>query len=288
MVTKAVTADQRFSSDLPSVLGARAGALEVRLARSVREVEQAQALRYRVFYEEMSARPTAEMVRLCRDFDIFDACCDHLLVIDHTRPADRAVVGTYRLMRDQVAAIHSGFYSASEFDLSPLIEAHSAQQRGRRLLELGRSCVEADYRTTATIHLLWRGIVAYTAYHNVAYMFGCASLEGTDPAQNALALSFLHHEFQAPDDLQVRALAHRYVDMNMLAREDIDQRRALRALPPLIKGYLRMGCYIGDGAVIDEQFGSTDVFILLPVDRIASGKMSHLARGRPAGAVVRS
>lgn len=249
---------------------ARSGPLEVRCSRGEDEVIEAQRLRYRIFYEEMSAAPSAQMRRERRDMDAYDPLCDHLLVIDHSRPYGQQVVGTYRLLRQAVAERHGGFYSAQEYDLEPLMgsgfKAHMG--KGGQLLELGRSCVHRDYRTNSTISLLWKGIAGYLAQHSIAYMFGCASLPGIDPETLKQPLAYLYHEHLCPDDFMVRAVPDRFVEMNMMPREDIDVRLARRALPPLIKGYLRLGCFIGDGAVVDHQFGTTDVFILLPVERV--------------------
>ncbi len=250
---------------------ARAGTLEVRCAREEVEIRAAQRLRYRIFYEEMSAQPTPFMVREKRDFDGYDPFCDHLLVIDHDRPEDERVVGTYRLLRQEVADAHDGFYSAGEYDLSPLMGAAFRDHMGekRQLLELGRSCVHPDYRNNLTISLLWKGIAGYLAEHRIAYMFGCASLPGTDPRVHREALAYLYHEHRCPDAFLVRALPERHVPMDVLRPGEYDVRSARRALPPLIKGYLRLGCFIGDGAVVDEQFGTTDVFILLPVEQVS-------------------
>ncbi|MFZ5609427.1 MAG: GNAT family N-acetyltransferase [Pseudomonadota bacterium] len=249
---------------------AKNGSLDVRLASSEEEILAAQALRYSIFYEEMDAIPDARMARARRDVDDYDMICDHLLVIDHDKPGGPRVVGTYRLLRQLVAQAYRGFYSASEYDLTPLLSA-TFQQRigaGRQLLELGRSCVHKDYRTAQTINLLWRGIASYLAQHHIGYMFGCASFAGTDPRRHGVPLSYLYHEHLVPDDLYVRALPARHEAMNQLPRDAYDVREALRALPPLIKGYLRLGCFVGDGAVVDAQFNTTDVFILLPVERI--------------------
>jgi putative hemolysin len=264
-------------------LTAAAGRYEIRLTRNPVDVAAAQALRYQVFYEEMSATPTAAMARVRRDFDEFDAVCDHLLVLDHARPVGRTVIGTYRLLRQAVAERHGGFYSGSEYDLTKLFETVGV---GGGLLELGRSCVHAHYRTNATIQLLWRGIATYMADHAITHMFGCASLPGTDPDQHALALSYLHHHHLAPEYMRVRAVHDRYVPMNRLAADQINLRRAMQALPPLIKGYLRLGAYIGDGAVVDRQFGTTDVFILLPMERVGEKYLSHFERedANPANA----
>lgn len=243
--------------------GIVAGSLEVRLARSPEEVDAAQALRYRVFYEEMTAAPSPEMAARARDFDGFDAYCDHLLVIDHERGAgaDR-VVGTYRLLRRSVADAHGGFYSATEYD----IRAITAQPG--ELLELGRSCVDAAYRNRATMTLLWRGNAAYVLHYDIPLMFGCASFPGADPADHAHPLSYLHHYHLAPAALRPRARAEHYVGMDLIPKEAVDAKAALKAVPPLIKGYLRLNGFVGDGAVIDRQWGSVDVSIVVKTDLV--------------------
>ncbi|HYM29970.1 MAG TPA: GNAT family N-acyltransferase [Candidatus Cybelea sp.] len=256
-------------------LTASGGRYEIRLTRNPADIAAAQALRYQIFYQEMSARPTAAMARVGRDFDAFDGICDHLLVLDHARPVGQTVVGTYRLLRQAVAERHGSFYSAAEYDIGTLIAATGA---AGGLLELGRSCVHVDYRTNATIQLLWRGIATYMSDHAITHMFGCASLPGTDPQKLALPLSYLHHNHRAPPHFRVRALPERYVSMNILPAEQVNHRRAIQALPPLVKAYLRLGAYIGDGAVVDRQFGTTDVFILLPVERIGEKYMTHFER----------
>lgn len=249
---------------------ARSGALEVRLARDEEEIKAAQRLRYSIFYEEMAARPTAQMRRERRDVDTYDAVCDHLLVIDHDLPRGERVVGTYRMLREDVALRHGGFYSSQEYDLAPLADESVRRKMARqgKLLELGRSCVRQDYRDNATISLLWKGLASYLHEHGISWMFGCASLHGTDPEEHVLPLAYLYHEHLCPADFMVRAVPERCVDMNRMARADIDVKEARRLLPPLVKGYLRLGCFIGDGAVVDHQFGTTDVFILLPVERV--------------------
>ena len=249
------------------------GSLEVRLAATVAELDAAQALRYRVFYEEMGARPSAEAERSRRDFDGFDEFCDHLLVIDHARGSDGAgVVGTYRLLRRSVAGRRGGFYSAGEYDLSA-IEAHRGE-----ILELGRSCVDAAARNRPTMQLLWRGIAAYVFRYAIALMFGCASLHGIDPAALAVPLSYLYHHHLAPPELRVRALPERYVEMQRLARNAYQPARALADLPPLIKGYLRLGGFVGEGAVIDRQFNTTDVCVVVQTDLVTDKYYRHYER----------
>lgn len=264
----------------PAKVYGRVGDLEVRLARSRADVKLAQRLRYEVFYEEMSARPTflAEVRR--RDNDPYDAVCDHLLVVDHARPVQGAwrgesrpkVVGTYRVLRQELAQRRTGFYTQGEYDIAPLVSRKSPRYR---FMELGRSCVLKPYRNKRTVELLWHGLWTYVREHKVDVMIGCASLEGTDPDQHALALSFLHHNALAPHDWRCRAHRHLYVPMDRMPKEAIDAKAALKALPPLIKGYLRLGAFVGDGAVIDRQFGTTDVLIVLPVEKIDPRYFGH-------------
>jgi L-ornithine Nalpha-acyltransferase len=260
----------------PKIYG-RLGSLEVRLARKRSEIRRAQRLRYRVFYEEMSAVPGALAMLSRRDEDAFDAVFDHLLVIDRGNPSDgrrwrpSKVVGTYRVLRQEVADLFDGFYTQGEYDIAPLLLAKPDYS----FLELGRSCVLKPYRNKRTLELLWQGVWSYVREHGADVMLGCASFEGIDPAAHAEALSFLYHTALAPEDWRVRAHEHLRVDMNMMPRERVNARRALKALPPLIKGYLRVGAYVGDGAVIDHQFGTTDVFIIMPVEAIKSRYFAH-------------
>lgn len=244
--------------------GPEAGRLEVRLAMNEEEVFAAQALRYRIFHEEMGAY-TATAGLSGHDMDPYDAVCDHLLVFDHgaNGRGQPEVVGTYRLLRQKVAEANQGFYTAGEYDLSCLLEA--SVRRGQ-LLELGRSCVAPGYRNSATISLLWRGIASYLAGHEISLLFGCASFAGADPQVHAAELSLLHDEHLAPPEFRARALAP--VAMNMLAPGNYDRRAAVRALPPLIKGYLRVGAMVGDGAFLDAAFNTVDVFVAMPVENI--------------------
>jgi putative hemolysin len=245
------------------------GALEVRLAETEHEVEQAQRLRYKVFYEEMSAVPSPQMRESGRDFDKFDDVCDHLLVVDrdaHDADGQPLVVGTYRLTRKKDADKVGGFYTSGEYDLAAMLKGLPADTK---YLELGRSCILKSYRARpGTMQLLWKGLMAYVARFDIDLMFGCASLPGIDVAEMALPLSYLHHFHAMPEHLRVKAQPELYVGMNRMAKEAIDEREGIRSLPPMLKGYVRAGCCIGDGAVIDRQFGTTDVFIYFPLSGI--------------------
>lgn len=270
-----------FSKVEPVVFG-RKGDLEVRLANSRVDIRRAQKLRYRVFYQEMSAIADSQTMMLRRDVDAYDPICDHLLVVDTASPNNALkkrpwplrpnVVGTYRILRQEVAELYSGFYTQSEYDIAGLIDSKRSKYR---FVEMGRSCVLKPFRTRRTVELLWEGIAGYLRTHGHNVMIGCASFPGTDPKKHARALSFLYHNALAPEDWRVRAHNRHYVDMDMMPPSEIDMKAALRDLPPLVKGYLRLGAYFGDGAVVDHQFGTTDVLIVLPVEAMDSRYISH-------------
>ncbi len=254
------------------VLG-RIGNLETRLARSPAEIDAAQAVRYRVFAEEMQAQLSPDAVRRKRDVDAWDMVCDHLLVLDTSieGDAEEQIVGTYRLLRQEVAATSGGFYSQSEFDVDALIARHP----DKRFMELGRSCVLPAYRTKRTVELLWQGAWAYSLRYGIDVMFGCASFHGTVPEEHALALSFLHHNVKAKDEWNVAARPELLRTMDLMPAEGVDARKALTAMPPLVKGYLRLGAMIGEGAVVDHAFNTTDVLIVLPIGKISGRYLNY-------------
>jgi len=267
------------------VLAAR-GALRVVLSREPRDIRAAQELRFRVFYEELRARPDAGNLANRCDADEFDAACDHLLVIDGAGERSNILssgkaVGTYRLLRQQAATEKGGFYSQREFDVTSLIARHP----GLHFIELGRSCVLSTYRTQPVLELLWLGIWNFVRRNRVDVMFGCASLPGTDPDALKIQLSYLAQHYSAPPEWRVRAIAARAVAMNRLTDGSYNRRLASRSLPPLVRGYTKIGCFVGEGAVIDHQFNTTDVFVLMPVSRISS---RYSARFGSAGEAILS
>ncbi len=251
----------------------RAGQLGVRIAASEADLDAAQALRYRVFYEELGAVPDAATRASRRDFDLYDPIADHLLVIDHAiGPGPEGVVGTYRLVQREAAERIGRFYTASEYDIAALMSFPG------KVLELGRSCVDRHYRGRAAMQLLWRGIAAYVFHHRIDLMFGCASLPGTDPDRVGAELTYLYLNHLAPPAVRPRALASRFVDMRRVDPETVDMRRVMSTLPPLVKGYLRLGGFVGDGAVIDEQFNTTDVVVVVKTDLVTDKYYRHYER----------
>ena len=251
----------------------RVGNLGVRVAASAAEIDAVQALRYRVFYQEMGAKADTATAATQRDCDVFDAVADHLLVMDHAiGDGAEGVVGTYRLIQREAAARLGRFYSADEYDITPIMNVPG------RILELGRSCVDAAYRSRVAMQLLWRGIAAYVFHYRIDLMFGCASLHGTDPDALAADLTYLYHNHLAPPAVRPRALPHRYVEMRRLPPGQIDPKRVQAQLPPLIKGYLRLGGFVGDGAVIDRQFNTTDVAVVVKTDLVTDKYYRHYER----------
>ncbi|GJL84500.1 MAG: ornithine-acyl ACP N-acyltransferase [Micavibrio sp.] len=245
--------------------------VSVRLARSHEEIEEAQRLRYQVFYEEYDATPTSEMTKRRRDMDDLDEIADHLVVIDNSSGKER-IVGTYRLLQRDAADNHGGFYSSGEYDLSTILNADIS------LLELGRSCVLPEFRSRPVLQLLWQGIGGYITEHNIGLLFGCGSLHGTEVTNISRPLSYMYHYHMAPDNIRVRALEHRYINMDIIPKDELDPKVVFNELPPLLKGYLRIGAKVGDGAVIDPQFNTTDVFIVMPTDAMTQRYRAHYER----------
>ena len=247
--------------------------IEVRLAVTAAEVEAAQRLRYKVFYEEYGAIPDTHAVASKRDSDEYDAVTDHLVVLDHSLPEGTGqIVGTYRLLRREVAEKFGRFYTSSEYDIQPLLSS------GAVLLELGRSCVLPPYRTRPVLQKLWQGIAHYVAEHRIGLMFGCASLFGTDVGALKEQLAYLYHYHLAPPELCPRALDSRYVNMNTMPKDEVNAREVFVSLPPLVKGYMRLGASVGDGAVIDYQFNTTDVCIVMPTHLVTEKYLRHYQR----------
>lgn len=253
--------------------------LLARFASGSADVFAAQRLRYAVFFEELGATPDAKNKKARLDRDKFDVVCDHLLIVDQrvsaitdgTEVADGKVVGTYRLLRQDKAAAVGGFYSSGEYDLSPVLQHHERL----KFLEVGRSCVAPSHRGKAVLELLWQGIWDYARIHRLDVLLGCASLQGTNPQDLAQELSFLHHHVAGQEAWKVRALPHLHVPMDLVPKDQIDIRAALRNLPTLIKAYLRLGAFVGEGAVVDHAFNTTDVLIVLPVSRINPKYFGH-------------
>lgn len=243
--------------------------LSVRLAQSPKDVQAAQHLRYQIFVEEMGAQATRAEHASKMEVDEFDPYFEHLLLIDET---EGEVVGAYRLMRGSTARNGIGFYGAGEYDLTKL------QNLKRETLELGRSCVAAPYRGGMGMHKLWNALGDYVITHDIGVLFGVASFHNANPEPIAEALSYLYHNHLAPPELRVRA--RQFTDMNRIPAEAVEKRTALKQIPSLIKAYLRLGGFVGEGAFIDKDFNTVDVCLIMDTDNMVQKYRAFYSRNR--------
>lgn len=247
---------------------------ELRLARTDRDLHAAQRLRYKVFVTELGGDGPMVDHQAELERDEFDPFFDHLILVDPQRDADALddVVGVYRLLPGHRVAAGGRFYSESEYDLSAL------KSSGRRLLELGRSCVHIDYRGSAAMFHLWNGLADYVAEHGIEVLFGVASFHGTDTAALAQPLAYLHHHHLAPEALRVHARPEHFQPMDVLPIERLERAVAMAGTPALIKAYLRLGGFVGEGAWIDRAFNTTDVCLVMDTDQMSAKHREFYAR----------
>jgi putative hemolysin len=241
----------------------------VKIAENEAELRAAQALRYEVFVRELGGGGAMVDHDAGLEMDRFDPFFDHMLVTDDSTGQ---VAGVYRLLRSDQAERAGQYYSDDEYDLSVL------KSSGRTLLELGRSCLHRDYRGGMAMFHLWNGLAEYVAQHGVEVLFGTASFHGTDVQALAQPLSMLHHNHLAPADLRVRA--REFQPMNLLAEEALDRRKAMLEVPALIKAYLRLGGFVGEGAFVDHAFNTTDVCLILDTARMNDRQRRIYTGGR--------
>lgn len=251
---------------------------QIRLARDDRDLRAAQRLRYAVFVEELGGDGPLVDHAARLEADEFDPHFDHLLLVDTRR--DKAaledVVGVYRLLPGERATALGRFYSETEYDLAPL------KATGRSLLELGRSCVHRDYRGGTAMFHLWNALADYVLERRIEVLFGVASFHGTDATALRQPLAYLHHNHLAPEDIRVRAWPAHRQEMNLLAPDQVDRRAAMAATPALIKAYLRLGGFVGDGAWIDHAFNTTDVCLLMDTARMSAKHREFYVRKQGA------
>lgn len=236
---------------------------QTRLAASESDIKAAQRLRYNVFVAELGGDGDLVDHDARLERDVFDPHYDHLLLEDTERTENDSVVGVYRLLRGDQLKKAGRFYVEDEYDLSVL------KSSGRPIMELGRSCLHEDYRGGTAMHALWNGLASYVLENGIEVMFGVASFHGTDVSKLAQPLSFLHHRHLAPVDLRVRALPEHFQTMNLLPETKVDRLAALRATPALIKAYLRLGGFVGEGAFVDKPFNTTDVCLVMDTARMS-------------------
>ncbi len=254
-------------------LNVACGRLEVRLASSFKELDAARRLRFEVFNLELREGLLSSYDR-GYDTDAYDAWCDHLIVRD--MEMDK-VVGTYRLLRQEQADRHIGFYSENEFDLTRLREA--AREDGAELLELGRSCIAATHRSFATISLLWAAIARYAMQGNNRLLFGCGSLHHSNPTEVAPIYTWLKSRYFAPERYQVAPVAGCRMSLDDVDPTGIDSATIQRSLPPIMRGYLRAGAMVCGEPAYDCEFGTADVLVLLKMEQLSTRYHNHYVVG---------
>lgn len=249
--------------------------LTLKLANGEDDIRAAQHLRYQVFVQELGGQGALVDHDAQLEKDEYDPFYDHLMLLDSTRgdSTREQVIGVYRLLRDDMMPQIGRYYTEGEYDLSVL------KASGRKLMELGRSCLHADYRGGAAMYLLWNGLADYVAKHEVEILFGTASFHGTDIDALKGSLSLLYHRHLAPENLRVRTVENHFQNMNLLPESDVDRVAAMRNVPALIKGYLRLGGFVGDGAFVDHDFNTTDICLVMDTEKLNATQRSIYTRG---------
>ncbi|MDD8019553.1 MAG: GNAT family N-acetyltransferase [Bacteroidota bacterium] len=244
----------------------------IKIADSLAEIEAALRLRFDVFNIEMKEGLQSSF-ETGFDSDVYDTFCDHIIVKER---ASGNIVGTYRLLRQDVAERNIGFYSEGEFDLSRFKKIPGQS------LELGRSCVAKEFRSIAVINLLWKGIARYIELHSIDHLFGCASLHSTKEREVAPAYFYLMHHHLAPKEYRVHPLVQHRMNFENCLPNETELRGAFSSLPPLLKGYLRLGAVICGEPARDLEFGTTDFLILLETGSITERYKSHYCKAQAA------
>jgi len=237
----------------------------IKLADTKLELKKAQALRYSIFYKEKNAKPTFPKKMMKLDYDKIDKFADHLIVIDKKRKGIKnEIVGTYRLIRGNIASHFGGFYTSAEFDLTNILNSYNNAQ----VLELGRSCVHKDYRTGTTMKLLWKAIAEYIKLYDINILFGCASFPGIDVQKFSKEFAYLRSNFALPNQISVQSLVNNnypIFNKNNIEKNDL---RTFAKLPPLIKGYLRVGGRISNSFFVDYDFNTIDLCVVVQTKNI--------------------
>lgn len=237
---------------------------DVKLADSKNEIKSAQKLRYQVFFSERNKKKIFNIDNFRKDSDKYDNYCDHIVVIHKKSKFSRnKIVGTYRLLKQSVAENKSGFYSSEEYDLTKLLNSN----KYFNMLELSRSCISKDFRNKNVLQLMWKEIYKYIENNKVDAMFGTASFLDTNLYNLSNQLIYLNNSRKMPNEIMVNALdkCRAKIDYSRNIKMNL---KLVKSLPTLIKGYLKLNAYIGDGAVVDHKFKTTDIFVFLPVNDI--------------------
>lgn len=230
-----------------------AGHYEVRMAETAIEIEQAQKLRYQVFYVEKQGEPSEAMRNIKKDFDEWDENGFHIIVVD--KRSDDKVVGTLRLFCNLCLAPGQLFYTEQTFDMS------GVKQHFQRSLELSRFCIDSNGRGGAILMLIWKYAMRFIHDNYIDVMIGCASFSGTNIDTHLPILSHLYQNHLAPESLRPKPKTDEFINLNKLANTVVEENQAQKLIPPLLRGYLKIGAKISDAAIIDRSFNTVYVAI---------------------------
>lgn len=245
----------------------------VRLASSQADYDAVYRLRYDVFVQEYGVQGPTVNPSLCYEKDEFDSFCDHLILIDKKMQPEQ-VVGLYRLISGDRLPSGGRFYTEQEFDISNLYTSN------KRLLELSRSCIHPNYRSSIALFCLWRGVLNYVEHHKIDLLFGVASLYGTNIDDLRAPLSYLHQNHLAPKELRPKATGETAVFQHETSQLSSSTNEAIIKIPTLIKSYLRFGSFVGDGAFIDHDFNTTDICMVIDAHKANAESLKNLSDSR--------
>ena len=241
------------------------GNLLIKLAETNSEIKKAQSLRYSIFYKEKNAKAGLSKKILRRDFDKIDRFADHLIVIDKNRRSlQNNIIGTYRLIRGDLANQYGGFYTSTEFDLSNIFHLYKNNQ----ILELGRSCIHKNYRNGTTVNLLWKAIANYISIYDIKILLGCASFPGTNVMNFSNELAYLKKNHSLQSELSVKSLDVNIYPINNSKNKNVSDLKLFITLPPLIKGYLRVGGKVSESCFVDHEFNTIDLCVVVQTNDI--------------------
>ena len=239
--------------------------LIIKLAETSAEIKKAQSLRYSVFYKEKNAKADLPKKILRRDFDKVDRFADHLIVIDkNISSLQNNIIGTYRLIRGDLANQYGGFYTSTEFDLSNIFQTYKNNQ----ILELGRSCIHKKYRNGATVNLLWKAIANYVSIYDIKILLGCASFPGTNVMNFSDELAYLKRNHLLQSELSVKSLDVNIYPIKNSINKNVSDLKLFIKLPPLIKGYLRVGGKVSESYFVDYDFNTIDLCLVVQTNDI--------------------
>ena len=240
---------------------------EIRFTQNKNELIESQKLRHKVFIEEMGGSKKNLSVVSNLESDKFDEFCRHLIIIDHKNSKqlpNGKIIAVTRLMLTKDSKNGIGFYSSQEFNLNPITSTN------KECLEIGRTCIDHEYRNTLILHYLWIELGSFCSKRGVEILFGVASFSGNNIKKIEMALSHIHNDYLAPPKIRPMALEHGYIKMSIIPKDEINKSNALKQMPSLLKSYLRLGAKVGEGAFVDKEMNTIDILIMIDVSNMTN------------------